>query len=235
MNYMAVKQEEGSVMLETILVLPVYFILIAVTFYVGEISLYRNLLLELDGYDTQRTGNRNAAAAEEREKIISFLFQIPDGTSRKWSGFEYEGVERRQEESSNQWWQRTEVCNQGALILPEWIKGIRYLTRPKGSETGPVRDGGKYIFYGSTGRNGTVRSVPFYSRKDTNRWRGGQYADGGAGLCVDENPLWAVIAGENYCGSSGRACYGKELSEYLRTGFDRTGSGASPYQIFSGE
>ena len=45
------KDNKGSVMLETILVLPMYLVFITVIFLAGELSLYRNLLLQMDQHD----------------------------------------------------------------------------------------------------------------------------------------------------------------------------------------
>ena len=234
-----VLEDKGSVMLETILVLPVYFILIAVTFYVGEISLYRNLLLELDGYDMQRQGSRNVnSETDRRADAVKFLFQIKDETDRKWSGFRYEGMEEQPREvSSNEWWQATRVLNKGFLTLPSWIKGIFYLSGLHDPQTRQGKGREKFIFYGSSVQmqNGNaVSSLPFFSRKDENQWRGGDHKEGEK-LCADDIPAWTVIAGENYCGSAGPVCRGGKLEEYSRSGFDKNGNGISAYRIFSGE
>ncbi len=206
----------GSVMLETILVLPVYLVFIATVFFVGELSLYRNLLVQLDQYDLWNIGNR-ANSLSKHNDVLSVLF----GTTgqRDFAGDLEIGDMEKDERvlSANNWWQKNSLRNTATLKMPSWVKNIRFIS-------GSTIDN-KDLYTFSSGEKKVL-----FSRYDNNSWRNA--AESGSALCEQTNskasPEWVNIVNENYVGNDGGVgVSGNFISEYTRK--------TSAYGIFTGE
>ena len=205
-----INNEKGSVMLETILVLPVYLIFITVIFFAGELSLYRNLLLQMDQHDLWNIGARNSSRVNVAEKLF-------DMNNRDFVGnFEITAKEKDETVySNNGWWQKNALKNNAILKVPGWIQSVRGLIS---NHTSNYKDEFKL-------RENDEKLV-LYSRSNN------EVRDkAGENLCKAEHgttPAWITIVNENYAGSEEKQnVSGKTVSAYTRK--------ISAFGVFTGE
>lgn len=217
MKIIILHNDEGSVMLETILVLPVYLIFITVIFFAGEMSLYRNLLLQMDQHDLWAEGAREVTAGD-RETIIEAFF--PTTGERNFMGdFESPAQEKDPKVlSSNGWWQKNALKNDAVLKVPGWIRSVRVLV-----SSHPVNYKDEFKL-----RENDEKLVLF-SRNDKNQWRNNCHA--GEKLCSSSGgePAWVTIINENYPGKN------NEPAKITAGGISAYERQVPAYGIFTGE
>ena len=204
-------------MLETILVLPMYLVFIAVIFFVGEAALYRNLLLQMDQHDLWSAGSREAVTGNDvAEDLFGNL-----GVREFMGNFEISKPEQDEKIlSSNGWWQKNALKNNAILKVPGWISAVRVLTSEH-----PVNYGEEFNLREND------KKLELYSRNQNDHWRNG--CKNGEDLCADSAgngiPVWVSIMNENYAGNNNfpAAVRGDSVSAYQRR--------ISDYGIFTGE
>ena len=196
---------KGSVMLETILVLPMYLVFITVIFFAGEMSLYRNLLLQMDQHDLWAWGAKESVENNEvPEKLFGSIGK------RDFMG-DFEITAKDKDEtvvSSNGWWKKNALKNNAVLKVPAWIKSIRVLSGLMGQTSDK-----KFNYSNEFELRKNDEKLVLYSRNN-NEAR----SKNGENLCKAVSgslPAWVTIANENYAGSDeGQAVSGKSVSFY---------------------
>ena len=208
---------KGSVMLETILVLPMYLVFITVIFFAGEVSLYRNLLLQMDQHDLWAWG---AKAPSEVNVAEDFFGSIG---KRDFMG-DFEVTAKDKDEtvvSSNGWWKKNALKNNAVLKVPAWIKSIRVLSGLMGQTSDK-----KFNYSNEFELRKNDKKLVLYSRNNND-----DRTKNGEDLCKavsNGQPAWVTIANENYAGSDeGQELSGKSVSAYTRQ--------TSVYGVFTGE
>ena len=210
-------KDNGSVMLETILVLPMYLVFITVIFFSGEVSLYRNLLLQMDQHDLWAVGTRNnSSTSSVAEKLFGTL-----GTRDFMGDFEITAQDKDAKTlSSNEWWQKNSLKNNAVLKVPGWIKSVRILV-----SNHPVNYKEEFKLRENDDK------LALYSRNETNAWRNN--CQSGEDLCKQqsgkEEPGWMTVVNENYAGKDNvpSKISGKAISAYERQ--------IPAYGVFTGE
>ena len=208
---------KGSVMLETILVLPMYLVFITVIFFAGEVSLYRNLLLQMDQHDLWALGAREPSEVNVAEDFFGSIGK------RDFMG-DFEITAKDKDEtvvSSNGWWKKNALKNNAVLKVPGWIKSIRVLSGLMGQKSDEA-----FNYSNEFELRKNDEKLVLYSRNNNdNRTKNGE------DLCKavsDGQPAWGTIANENYAGSDEvQNVSGKSVSAYTRQ--------TSVYGIFTGE
>ena len=208
---------KGSVMLETILVLPMYLVFITVIFFAGEVSLYRNLLLQMDQHDLWALGAREPSEVNVAEDFFGSIGK------RDFMG-DFEITAKDKDEtvvSSNGWWKKNALKNNAVLKVPGWIKSIRVLSGLMGQKSDEA-----FNYSNEFELRKNDEKLVLYSRNNNdNRTKNGE------DLCKavsDGQPAWVTIANENYAGSDeGQELSGKSVSAYTRQ--------TSVYGVFTGE
>ena len=208
---------KGSVMLETILVLPMYLVFITVIFLAGELSLYRNLLLQMDQHDLWALGAKSPTKVDTAEKLFGSVGK------RDFMG-DFEITAKDQDEkvlSTNGWWKKNALKNNAVLKVPGWIKSIRVLSGLMGQKSDEA-----FNYSNEFELRKNDEKLVLYSRNNNdNRTKNGE------DLCKavsDGQPAWGTIANENYAGSDEvQNVSGKSVSAYTRQ--------TSVYGIFTGE
>ena len=208
---------KGSVMLETILVLPMYLVFITVIFFAGEVSLYRNLLLQMDQHDLWALGAREPSEVNVAEDFFGSIGK------RDFMG-DFEITAKDKDEtvvSSNGWWKKNALKNNAVLKVPAWIKSIRVLSGLMGQKSDEA-----FNYSNEFELRKNDKKLVLYSRNNNdNRTKNGE------DLCKavsDGQPAWVTIANENYAGSDeGQELSGKSVSAYTRQ--------TSVYGVFTGE
>ena len=196
---------KGSVMLETILVLPMYLVFITVIFFAGEVSLYRNLLLQMDQHDLWAWGAKESVENNEvPEKLFGSIGK------RDFMG-DFEITAKDKDEtvvSSNGWWKKNALKNNAVLKVPGWIKSIRVLSGLMGQKSDEA-----FNYSNEFELRKNDEKLVLYSRNN-NEAR----SKNGENLCKavsSSQPAWVTIANENYAGSDeGQAVSGKSVSFY---------------------
>ena len=212
-----VYNDKGSVMLETILVLPMYLVFITVIFFAGEVSLYRNLLLQMDQHDIWALGAREPSEVNVAEDFFGSIGK------RDFMG-DFEITAKDKDEtvvSSNGWWKKNALKNNAVLKVPGWIKSIRVLSGLTGQKSDKV-----FNYSNEFELRKNDEKLVLYSRNN-NEAR----SKNGENLCKavsGSQPAWVTIANENYAGSDeGQELSGKSVSAYTRQ--------TSVYGVFTGE
>ena len=208
---------KGSVMLETILVLPMYLVFITVIFFAGEVSLYRNLLLQMDQHDLWAWGAKDPSEINVAEELFGSLGK------RDFMG-DFEITAKDKDEtvvSSNGWWKKNALKNNAVLKVPGWIKSIRVLNGLMGQKSDEAFD---YSNEFELRKND--EKLVLYSRNNN-----GDRTKNGEDLCNAVGgslPAWVTIANENYAGSDEvQNVSGKSVFAYTRQ--------TSVYGVFTGE
>ena len=208
---------KGSVMLETILVLPMYLVFITVIFFAGEVSLYHNLLLQMDQHDLWAWG---AKAPSEINVAEDFFGSIG---KRDFMG-DFEITAKDKDEtvvSSNGWWKKNALKNNAVLKVPAWIKSIRVLSGLMGQKSDEA-----FNYSNEFELRKNDKKLVLYSRNNND-----DRTKNGENLCKAVSggqPAWVTIANENYAGSDeGQELSGKSVSAYTRQ--------TSVYGVFTGE
>ena len=208
---------KGSVMLETILVLPMYLVFITVIFFAGEVSLYRNLLLQMDQHDLWALGAREPSEVNVAEDFFGSIGK------RDFMG-DFEITAKDKDEtvvSSNGWWKKNALKNNAVLKVPAWIKSIRVLSGLMGQKSDEV-----FNYSNEFELRKNDEKLVLYSRNNND-----DRTKNGEDLCKavsDGQPAWVTIANENYAGSDeGQELSGKSVSAYTRQ--------TSVYGVFTGE
>ena len=212
-----VYNDKGSVMLETILVLPMYLVFITVIFFAGEVSLYRNLLLQMDQHDLWAWGAKDPSEINVAEDFFGSIGK------RDFMG-DFEITAKDKDEtvvSSNGWWKKNALKNNAVLKVPGWIKSIRVLGGLMGQKSDEA-----FNYSNEFELRKNDEKLVLYSRNNNdNRTKNGE------DLCKavsDGQPAWVTIANENYAGSDEiQNVSGKSVSAYTRQ--------TSVYGIFTGE
>ena len=211
------KDNKGSVMLETILVLPMYLVFITVIFLAGELSLYRNLLLQMDQHDLWALGAKSPTKVDTAEKLFGSVGK------RDFMG-DFEITAKDKDEtvvSSNGWWKKNALKNNAVLKVPGWIKSIRVLNGLMGQKSDEAFD---YSNEFELRKND--EKLVLYSRNNN-----GDRTKNGEDLCNAVGgslPAWVTIANENYAGSDEvQNVSGKSVFAYTRQ--------TSVYGVFTGE
>ena len=184
------KDNKGSVMLETILVLPMYLVFITVIFLAGELSLYRNLLLQMDQHDLWALGAKSPTKVDTAEKLFGSVGK------RDFMG-DFEITAKDQDEkvlSTNGWWKKNALKNNAVLKVPGWIKSIRVLSGLMGQNSHKA-----FNYSNGFELRKNDEKLVLYSRNSEENWRG---ACEGADLCAGSVPLWVTVANENSVGSA---------------------------------
>lgn len=208
---------KGSVMLETILVLPMYLVFITVIFFAGEVSLYRNLLLQMDQHDLWALGAREPSEVNVAEDFFGSIGK------RDFMG-DFEITAKDKDEtvvSSNGWWKKNALKNNAVLKVPAWIKSIRVLSGLMGQKSDEA-----FNYSNEFELRKNDEKLVLYSRNNND-----DRTKNGENLCKavsDGQPAWVTIANENYAGSDeGQEVSGKSVSAYTRQ--------TSVYGVFTGE
>ena len=208
---------KGSVMLETILVLPMYLVFITVIFFAGEVSLYRNLLLQMDQHDLWALGAREPSEVNVAEDFFGSIGK------RDFMG-DFEITAKDKDEtvvSSNGWWKKNALKNNAVLKVPGWIKSIRVLSGLMGQKSDEA-----FNYSNEFELRKNDKKLVLYSRNNND-----DRTKNGEDLCKavsDGQPAWVTIANENYAGSDeGQELSGKSVSAYTRQ--------TSVYGVFAGE
>ena len=208
---------KGSVMLETILVLPMYLVFITVIFFAGEVSLYRNLLLQMDQHDLWALGAKDPSEVNVAEDFFGSIGK------RDFMG-DFEITAKDKDEtvvSSNGWWKKNALKNNAVLKVPAWIKSIRVLGGLMGQKSDEA-----FNYSNEFELRKNDEKLVLYSRNSND-----DRTKNGEDLCKavsDGQPAWVTIANENYAGSDeGQELSGKSVSAYTRQ--------TSVYGVFTGE
>ena len=197
---------KGSVMLETILVLPMYLVFITVIFFAGEMSLYRNLLLQMDQHDLWALGAREPSEVNVAEDFFGAIGK------RDFMG-DFEITAKDKDEtvvSSNGWWKKNALKNNAVLKVPGWIKSIRVLSGLMGQKSDEA-----FNYSNEFELRKNDEKLVLYSRNNND-----DRTKNGENLCKavsNGQPAWVTIANENYAGSDeGQELSGKSVSAYTR-------------------
>ena len=212
-----VYNDKGSVMLETILVLPMYLVFITVIFFAGEVSLYRNLLLQMDQHDLWAWGAKDPSEVNVAEDFFGSIGK------RDFMG-DFEITAKDKDEtvvSSNGWWKKNALKNNAVLKVPGWIKSIRVLSGLMGQKSDEA-----FNYSNEFELRKNDKKLVLYSRNNND-----DRTKNGEDLCKtvsNGQPAWVTIANENYAGSDeGQELSGKSVSAYTRQ--------TSVYGVFTGE
>lgn len=73
------KTSRGSIMMEFLLVMPIYFVLFGGTFWIGELFLHRQKLLQLDRNAAYHAGIRHDRGSISMSTLGLFYFGLPTG------------------------------------------------------------------------------------------------------------------------------------------------------------
>ena len=208
---------KGSVMLETILVLPMYLVFITVIFFAGEMSLYRNLLLQMDQHDLWAWGAKEPSESNVAENLFGSL-----GKRDFMGDFEITAKDKNETVvSSNGWWKKNALKNNAVLKVPGWIKSIRVLGGLMGQKSDEA-----FNYSNEFELRKNDEKLVLYSRNNND-----DRTKKGEDLCKavsDGQPAWVTIANENYAGSDEvQELSGKSVSAYTRQ--------TSVYGVFTGE
>ena len=208
---------KGSVMLETILVLPMYLVFITVIFFAGEVSLYRNLLLQMDQHDLWAWGAKDPSEVNVAEDFFGSIGK------RDFMG-DFEITTKDKDEtvvSSNGWWKKNALKNNAVLKVPAWIKSIRVLSGLMGQKSDEA-----FNYSNEFELRKNDKKLVLYSRNSND-----DRTKNGEDLCKavsDGQPAGVTIANENYAGSvEAQELAGKSVSAYTRQ--------TSVYGVFTGE
>ena len=195
---------KGSVMLETILVLPMYLVFITVIFFAGEVSLYHNLLLQMDQHDLWAWGAKDPSEVNVAEDFFGSIGK------RDFMG-DFEITAKDKDEtvvSSNGWWKKNALKNNAVLKVPGWIKSIRVLSGLMGQKSDEA-----FNYSNEFELRKNDEKLVLYSRNNND-----DRTKNGENLCKavsGSQPAWVTIANENYAGSDeGQAVSGKSVSFY---------------------
>ena len=74
---MKVKASKGSIMMEFLLVMPIYFVLFGGTFWIGELFMHRQKLLQLDRNASFHAGIRHDRGSLSVMSLGSYFFGLP--------------------------------------------------------------------------------------------------------------------------------------------------------------
>ena len=197
---------KGSVMLETILVLPMYLVFITVIFFAGEMSLYRNLLLQMDQHDLWALGAREPSEVNVAEDFFGAI-----GKRDFMGDFEITAKDKNETVvSSNGWWKKNALKNNAVLKVPGWIKSIRVLSGLMGQKSDEA-----FNYSNEFELRKNDEKLVLYSRNNND-----DRTKNGENLCKavsNGQPAWVTIANENYAGSDeGQELSGKSVSAYTR-------------------
>ena len=211
------KDNKGSVMLETILVLPMYLVFITVIFFAGEVSLYRNLLLQMDQHDLWAWGAKTPVEGNAAKDLFGSV-----GKRDFMGDFEITAKDKAETVvSTNGWWKKNALKNNAVLKVPAWIKSIRVLKELMGPK--PDKEF-KYSNEFELRKND--KKLELYSRNNNkNRDKNGE------DLCKKQNgnaPAWITVVNENYAGNNEvQSISGESVSAYTRQ--------IPVYGVFTGE
>jgi len=76
---MKMKASKGSIMMEFLLVMPIYFVLFGGTFWIGELFIHRQKLLQLDRNAAIHAGLRHNRGSMAMTTLGLYFFGIPSG------------------------------------------------------------------------------------------------------------------------------------------------------------
>lgn len=114
-------------MMETLIVIPLYLVLIGGTMWIGDLLLARQRLLGADRYAAWNNGNRHRTIAPVKREIKEYFF--PRSQTKDVRG-RYEKVgriytERRSNSRGNRkkWWNEKTARVQLKINMPAWTQG----------------------------------------------------------------------------------------------------------------
>lgn len=108
---------KGSILIETIMVLPLYMLLIGLMLWFGEMGLAKQKLAMANRYVAWQAGNRKIYAAAQQNAVDERFFS---------GNFDYEVTRCAQPVSPGgnaTWWHRHEGDTAIRMVCPAWIKG----------------------------------------------------------------------------------------------------------------
>lgn len=210
--------ECGAIMMETLLVLPVYLILLGGLFWVGDVAATKSKLLIFDQGNVWAAGTRHGGTPENILGVSVFRTQIGNSEFKNLSG-----LAGNREAGTAVWWNEHRTQGTVNVNMPQWISIIASLTNifsPSPSTVGLSTVSAVSIY--AREENDAQLTRTLYSRADTSDWR--RSCQFGESLCPSAAgalPVWVNICNEDFPGEatgSGNTVTGVSVTHYLRDG-----------------
>ncbi|MFH0907368.1 MAG: TadE family protein [bacterium] len=176
------RAENGAVLMETVIAIPIFLLLIGATVWLGDLSLNRQRLLMADRYAAWNKGNRHGAVDPTPFDISQKLFNEEKSVNIK-------NVRVRAKDKG--WYKEVTATTKATIEMPDWTRGmitagtVADYGRMSKREPMTGRDGPHLIVMRAGSRDESMEDVNWISVRMDNWWPsiggGGGMGGGGGG------------------------------------------------------
>ena len=210
------RQDSGVVMMETLLSLPIYLILLAGLFWLGDMVTSRSRLMILDHGNVWAFGVRHNGPDETALAGNVFGSQLgrTDFQNVSFQGNRRNGVRE-------EWWKEFRTAGSVTVKPTELTNSViafmNFLQSDDPMTESPEPAGPGIPMDARSEDAPLPFTQSIYARSDTNAWRRNWL--NGEDLCTSNGPGWVVIQNEKFAAESeGRKDSGSPVFHYLRHG-----------------